>query len=129
MVKIVPDKRHNLTIAIQENFSPGMKPKEIANLFKISKQRINYWIHYPIKKRIRRGKLIRKEINMLVKWAKDKPIMECKVLSKQIKKDLIDCQKSLKKKKQKKISLSTANRVLNRYIGEPKIIRKVFYLK
>ena len=29
----------------------------------------------------------------------------------------------------KNISLSTANRMLNKYIGKPKVIRKVFYMK
>ena len=48
---------------------------DIANLFGISKQRVNYWIHRSIKTRKRRTKLIRREINMIVKWAKDKPIM------------------------------------------------------
>ena len=50
MVKIVPDKRHNLDIWIQENFSAEIKPKEIANLFKIFKQKVNYRIHHIIKK-------------------------------------------------------------------------------
>ena len=53
MVKI-RDKDHRLAIAIQENYSAGMKPKVIANLFKISKQRVNYWIHTPIEKKIKR---------------------------------------------------------------------------
>ena len=33
------------------------------------------------------------------------------------------------KKKKKVISLSTANRVLNKHIGKPRVIRRVFYLK
>ena len=52
MVKI-KDKQHHLTIAIKENFAHGMKPKEIADLFHLSKQRENYWIHHIIKKRKR----------------------------------------------------------------------------
>ena len=78
MVKI-KDKNHHLAIAIQENYSAGMKAKDIASLFKISKQRVNYWIHRSIKTRKRRTKLTRKEINMIVNWAKDKPIIERKV--------------------------------------------------
>ena len=38
MVKYVPNKR-NLAIAIRENYFAGMKPKEIAKLFQILKQR------------------------------------------------------------------------------------------
>ena len=129
MVKYVPNKR-NLAIAIRENYSAGMKPKEIAKLFQISKQRVNYWIHTPVRQKIRRGKLSRKEINMIVKWAKDKPIMECKVSARNIQARYNKLPKRLKeKKRQKRISLSTANRVLNKYISKPKMIRKVFYLK
>ena len=49
MVKI-KDKQHHLAIAIKENFAHGMKPKEIADLFHLSKQRVNYWLHHVIKK-------------------------------------------------------------------------------
>ena len=76
----IKDKDHRLAIAIQENYSAGMKPKEIANLFKISKQCVNYWIHTSIaKKRKRRTKLTRNEINFIVKLARDKLIVEKKV--------------------------------------------------
>ena len=83
MVKI-KDKYHHLSIAIKENYANGMKPKEISNLFHLSKQRVNYWLHHEIRSRKRRTKLNRKEINMIVKWAKDKPIMEKKVSAKNI---------------------------------------------
>ena len=127
MVKI-KDKNHRLAIAIQENFSHGMKPKDIAELFHLSKQRVNYWIHRYIKKRKRRTKLNRNEINMIIKWAKDKPIMEKKVSAKNIQRRFNRLPKKLKeKKKQKIISLSTANRVLNQFIGKPRVIRKVFF--
>ena len=127
MVKI-KDKNHRLAIAIQENFSHGMKPKDIAELFHLSKQRVNYWIHRSIKKRKRRTKLNRNEINMIIKWAKDKPIMEKKVSAKNIQRRFNRLPKKLKeKKKQKIISLSTANRVLNQFIGKPRVIRKVFF--
>ena len=83
MVKI-KDKKHLLAFAIKENYTHGMKPKEIMNLFHLSKQRVNYWLHHEIRNRKRRTKLNRKEINMIVKWAKDKPIMEKKVWGKKI---------------------------------------------
>ena len=67
---------------------------------------------------------------MIVKWAKDKPIMECKVSARNIQNKYNRLPKKLKeKKRQKKISLSTANRILNKYIGKPRMLRKVFYLK
>ena len=40
---LVKDKEHHLAIAIKENFNAGMRQKDIAALFKISKQRVNYW--------------------------------------------------------------------------------------
>ena len=55
-----------------------MKVIDIAKLFKIPKQNVNYWLHYPvIIKRKRRTKLIRPEINIIIKWARDKPINLC----------------------------------------------------
>ena len=129
MVKI-KDKNHHLAIAIKENYAHGMKAKEIANLFHLSKQRVNYWLHHIVKKRKRRTKLNRREINMIVRWAKDKPIMEKKVSAKNIQIRFNRLKKKFKENKKKKIiSLSTANRVLNKYIGKPRVIRKVFHLK
>lgn len=128
--KLEKYKNHNLAIAIQMNFKAGMKAKAIAELFKISKQRVNYWLHNSIKKRVRRTKLTRKEINKIVKWAKDKPIIECRVSAKNIQSKYNKLPKRMKEgKKKKKISLSTANRILNKYISKPKIIRNVFFFK
>ena len=132
MVKkiLIKDKEHHLAIAIKQNFAAEMRQKDIATLFKISKQRVNYWIHNPIQKRKRRTKLSRKEINTIVKWARDKPIIECRVSAKNIQSRFNKLSKNKKeRKKQKTISLSTANRVLNKYISKPKVIRKVFHLK
>ena len=75
MVKI-KDKQHHLEIAIKENFSHGMNLIEIADLYHLSKQRVNYWLHHVINKRKRRTKLNRREINLIVKLAKDKSIIE-----------------------------------------------------
>ena len=101
MVKI-KDKNHHLAIAIKENYSAGMKAKDIASLFHISKQRVNYWIHRSIKTRKRRTKLTRKEINMIISWARDKPIMEKKVSAKNIQMKYNKLPKKFKEKKMKK---------------------------
>ena len=61
-----------------------MKPNDIAALFHLSKQRVNYWIHREIKKRKRRTKLKKREINMFFRWERDKPIMEKQVYTKNI---------------------------------------------
>ena len=71
----------------------------------------------------------RKEINLIVKWAKDKPIMEKKVSARNIQIKFNKLRNKLTEKKKKKIiSLSTANPVQNKYIGKPRVIRRVFYL-
>ena len=78
MVKMIPQDvlpKKSMAIIIKTNYQAGMKPRDIAALLKVSKQVVNYWIHHPIiEKRIRRTKLIRKEKNLLIKWAKDRPI-------------------------------------------------------
>ena len=98
MVKI-KDNNHHLAIAIKQDYQVGIIAKDIANLFNISKQRVNYWIHSSIKTRKRRTKLTRKEINMLVKWAKDKPIREKKVSAKNIQMKFNKMPKKFKEKK------------------------------
>ena len=51
-----------------------MKEKDITNLFHLSNQRVSYWIKKEITQIKRRSKLNRREINMIVKWAKERPI-------------------------------------------------------
>ena len=128
--KLEKYKNHRLAIAIQMNYEAGMKAKDIGSLFYITKQRVNYWLHNPIKKRKRRTKLTKREINTLVKWARDKPIIECRVSAKNIQSRFNKLPKRMKEGGNKKtISISTANRVLNKHIGKPKVIRNVFFLK
>ena len=62
----IKDKNHHLENAIKENYKAGMKLKDIATLFNLSKQRVNYWIHREIKGRKRITKLNRREINMII---------------------------------------------------------------
>ena len=83
MVKI-KDKNHHLSISIKENYSAGMKLKDIASLFHLSKKRVNYFLHREIRNRKRRAKLNRREINMIVKWTRNKPIMEKQVSAKNV---------------------------------------------
>ena len=67
---------------------------------------------------------------MIVKWAKDKPIMEQKVSAKDIQIRFNKLPKKFKENRKKKlISISTANRILNKFISKPRVIRKVFYLR
>ena len=67
-------KYHELANAIKKNYEAGMKANKIAILFKISPQRVNYWIHNEIvNPKKRRTKLTRNEKNIIIKWAKNKP--------------------------------------------------------
>jgi len=53
-----------------------MKPVQIAKLFDISAQKVNYWVHYPIiTHKKRRMKLTRNERSIIIKWARNKPII------------------------------------------------------
>ena len=75
MVKIIKNKNKELVISIKKNYEAGIRTIEITNLFSISKQMVNYWIHHRIiYRRKRRTKLARNEINIIIKLAKDKPI-------------------------------------------------------
>ena len=90
-----------------------MKPIEIAKLFNISKKKVNYWINNPIiLRRKRRTKMTRKEINIIVKWARDRPVNLYS--ARKIQKKFNSLPKSKKEKGlQKKVSLSTVNKTLN----------------
>ena len=94
---IPKNKRNELAITIKKLHETGMKQINIAKLLNISKRKVNYWIHNPIiLKRKRRTKLIRKEKNLLVRWARDKPInlwsaKKCKI-------NLIYCPKTKRKR-------------------------------
>ena len=77
MVKLFKkvDSKHEFAIAIKKNYEAGMRPKDIAELFNLSKKLVNYWLHHEIQiKRQRREKLTRNERLIIIKWAKDKPI-------------------------------------------------------
>ena len=94
MVKnYIPDKNHHLAIAIKKNFEAGMKPIDIAKFFQISKQRVNYWLHTPLKKRTRRTKLTRKEINTIVKWQETNRLWNVEFQQKIYKQNLINYRK------------------------------------
>ena len=115
-------------IAIKKGYEAGMKAIEIARLFSISPQKVNYWIHHPITyKKKRREKLTKNERNLIIKWAKNKPINIAS--AKKIQKRFNRMSKYKKENKiQKKVSISTINKVLNKFISKPKKIRKVFLL-
>ena len=131
MVKYNPNKikdsNNQLSIGIKKNYEARMKPKKISELFNISKQRINYWIHHSVKnKRKRRTKLTRNEKILLIKWAKDKPTNLAS--AKKIQRKFNNLKRNKKENKlPKKISLSTVNKTLNNCISKPKNIRKVFF--
>ena len=124
----IKDSKHHFAIAIKKNYEAGMRLKDIAKLFNLSKQRANYWLHHEVNtKRKRREKLTRNERSIILKWAKNKPINLAS--ARKIRQKFNSLQKNKKEKRiQKKISLSTANKMLNKYISKPKRIEKVFFL-
>ena len=125
---IPKNKRNELAITIKKLHETGMKQINIAKLLNISKRKVNYWIHNPIiLKRKRRTKLIRKEKNLLVRWARDKPINLWSAKKIQNKFNLLTKYKK-EKNMPKTISLSIVNKTLNQYLSKPKQMRKVFYL-
>ena len=128
MVKYKISKNQEDAIAIKKNYSASMKPIEITKLFNISPQKVNYWIHHPLTfHRQRRTKLTRNERNIIIKWAKNKPINTAS--ARKIQNKFNNLPKSKKENKiQKKVCLSTINNTLNRYISKPKKMRKVFII-
>ena len=131
MVKMISQNilpKKNIAITIKTNYQAGMKQRDIACLLKVSKQVVNYWIHHPIiEKRKRRTKLIRKEKNIIIKWAKCKSINL--VSARRIQRRFNSLSKKKKEQNcQKKVSLSTVNRTLNKHLSKPKQIKKVFFL-
>ena len=110
----------------KKNHEAGMKEIQISKLFKISPQVVNYWIHNEIKPRKRRTKLTRNEKNMLIKWAKNKPINIAGAKKLQMKFNSLPSKRK-EKHMNKKIGLSTVNKILNQ-ISKPKKIRKIFFL-
>lgn len=110
------------------NYDSGMKPIEIAKLFKIFPHRVNYRIHHPIIfPRKRRTKLTRNEKNIIVKLAKYKPINIASTKKIRDKYNKL-CKFKKEDKTQKKVCLSSIYNTLNRYISYPKKMRKVFFL-
>ena len=71
-------KEKNSLLLSKKNYQSGMKAVEISKLFKKSKQTVNYWLHHPILIKWKsRTKLTRPEIDIIIKWASDKPINIC----------------------------------------------------
>ena len=72
-------------------------------------------------------KLTRNERNIIIKWAKNKPINIASAKIIQNKYNRLPKYKK-EKKFQKKVCLSIINKILNKFISKPKKMRKVFVL-
>ena len=105
MVKLkrFSNERKELVITIKKNYQIRMKAIDIAKLFQILKQNVNYWLHHPvIIKRKRRTKLIRRaEINIIIKCARDESINICYANKIRNKLDLLSKRRKEKGKKKK----------------------------
>ena len=104
-----------------------MKPIQIAKLFGISPQKVNYWVHHSIiTHKKRRMKLTRNERSIIIKWARNKPIIIAS--AKIIQNKFNHLPKYKKEKNFKKICVPTINKILNKFISKPKKMRKIFVL-
>ena len=131
MVKNLMSKKMQLAITVQNLIKKGVKSSQIMKQCKVTKQYISYWRHYEIKEtHYRRSKLPVKYIHWLVEKAANRPVSECssrhmtRLLNRKLKNDKIKDSNG----NQMTLGYRTINKILNKFIGPPRKIRKVFYL-
>ena len=131
MVKNLLNKKWQLAITVKNLINNGVPTRQIMRQLKVNKQYVSYWRYHEVKNtHMRKKKLPMKYINWLVNAAQNRPVSECssrmmtRILNKKLKKDKIkDNQGS-----QLTVSYRTINNILNKFIGKPRKIRKVFFL-
>ena len=131
MVKNLLSEKMQKAITVQNLIKKGVPTRDIMKQCGVNKQYISYWRHKEIKEtHYRKKKLPTKYIKWLVEIASNRPVSECssrnmaRVLNKKLKKEKITDSK----KRQLTIGYRTINKILNKFIGEPRKIRKVFFL-
>ena len=124
-------KKIQNAITIRTLLKQGVSPKEICTKLKVSKQVMSYWKRHDVKEtHYRKMKLPQKYIKWIVEMAKDKPDSQfssrylARLFNKKLKKDHVKDSKG----NPLKIGHITVNKILNKFIGKPRKIRKVFYL-
>ena len=92
----IKDPKHHFAIAIKKNYDAGMRPKDIAKLFNLSKQRVNYWLHHEVSnKRKKEKNLLEMKDQSFLNGQRISPLTW--LLQEKYNKSLIDSQKIKKK--------------------------------
>ena len=108
-----------------------MAPREICKKYKVSKQAVSYWKNHEVKEtHARKEKLPEKYQQILVDTAQDQLISKysSKKLARIMNNRLAIDGITNKEGNPLKISSATINRYLNKILGKPRKIRKVFFL-
>ena len=131
MVKNFMSEKIQKAITIQNLIKQNVPTKEIMKRFKVSRQYIHYWKYKKLKEtHYRKKKLPIKYIKWLINKASNRPVSECssrnmaRILNRELKREKIKDSKE----RQLTIGYRTVNNILNKFIGKPKKIRKVFFL-
>ena len=118
-------KINNIGIAVKAFLEKGFSQIWIARKLGIKKQNVNYWAKHPFKPvQTRRRKLEDKYIKKILNLASDQTtsnMSSAKIVS-LINKDLKNDGKNMT------IHKATVCRILNKELGKPRKIKKVFYL-
>ena len=119
------NKINNIGIAVKAFLEKGFSQIWIARKLGIKKQNVNYWAKHPFKPvQTRRRKLEDKYIKKILNLASDQTtsnMSSAKIVS-LINKDLKNDGKNMT------IHKATVCRILNKELGKPRKIKKVFYL-
>ena len=116
-------KTNEDAILIKRLIKEGMKECQIAKKYNIRKQKVSYWKNHDIKTVIkRRSKLSDEDIQYMIKLAENKTTSD--MGSRKI--TLLMNKQLEKEGKNLRISHMTTCRILNKNMGKPRKIKKVF---
>ena len=110
-------------VLIKKMIDKGYKPKYITKNFGFKKQKISYWKNTPIKKEIhRRSKLSDEDINEIIKMAENQTTsnMGCRKIAS------IMNEKFKAKGSNLRVSKATVCRILKKYFGKPRKMKRLF---
>ena len=109
-------------VLIKKMIDKGYKPAYITKNFGFKKQKISHQKNTPIKKEIRRSELSEKDIQEIVKMAENQTTsnMRCRKIA------AIINEKFEKEGRNLRVSKATVCRILKKYYGKPKKMKKLF---
>ena len=130
MGKNLLSEKMQKAITVKNLLKNGVPTREIMKQLGVSKQYISYWRHKDIKQtHFRKKKLPVKYIKWLVRTAQNRPVSECssRTLARIINKKLKKGKEKDSEGNQLTIGYRTINTILNKFVGKPRRIRKVFF--